>query len=136
MPAVWPHDCRMREQVIVLVAAFNEAGEMLLLKRPEDVHCGGLWSFPGGKVEPGETPLAAALRELAEETGLAGTGWRCLGEHEHAYPDRRLHFHLFACRVDDAPAQAESPWRWASLRRARTLPMPEANKYLLHFLQP
>ncbi len=125
----------MQEQIIALVAAFNEAGEMLLLKRPEDVHCGGLWSFPGGKVEPGEAPLDAARRELAEETGLAGTGWRSLGECGHAYPDRRLHFHLFACRVDGAPAQAESPWRWASLRRARTLPMPEANRAILELLR-
>ena len=135
MPAVWPHDCRMREQVIALVAAFNEAGEMLLLKRPEDVHCGGLWSFPGGKVEPGETPLAAARRELAEETGLAGAEWRSLGEREHAYPDRGLHFHFFACRVDAAPTQAESPWRWASLLQAQTLPMPEANRAILELLR-
>ncbi len=130
-----PSTPSIEPEPIALVAAFNEAGEMLLLKRPEEAHCGGLWSFPGGKVEPGETPLAAARRELVEETGLAGTGWRCLGEHEHAYPDRRLHFHLFACRVDGAPAQAESPWRWASLRRARTLPMPEANRAILELLR-
>ena len=51
----------MDNQVIALVAAFNVNKELLLLKRPDHAHCGGLWSFPGGKVEAGETPLHAAV---------------------------------------------------------------------------
>jgi len=122
------------EQTIALVVAFGPDNRFLLLKRPEGVHQGGLWSLPGGKVEANETPFAAARRELAEETGLKGQDWRLLAEHEHAYPDRTLRFHLFACRVPGAPVRAESPWRWAGLAEARALPMPEANRALLRLI--
>jgi len=121
-------------QRIALVAAFGPDNRLLLLKRPKDVHQGGLWSLPGGKVEASETPLAAAQRELAEETGLQGDDWRLLGTHEHAYPDRSLRLYLFACRISSAPTQAESPWRWAELAEARALPMPAANQALLHLI--
>ncbi len=111
---------------------FNPAGEVLLLKRPEGVHCGGLWSFPGGKIEAGETPLAAARRELAEETGLAGTDWRLLGEHEYRYPDRALHFHLFACHgACSGELNSSGKYTWAPVMALKNYPMPTANRTLL-----
>jgi 8-oxo-dGTP diphosphatase len=125
----------MSAQVIALVAAFNEQREMLLLKRPNDAHCGGKWSLPGGKVEGEEMPLDTAVRELAEETGLAGKYWRHLGKASHRYPDRELHFLLFVCICPDlAGFRPESEAAWVSLAELEHYPMPEANAKLLPLL--
>jgi len=125
----------MNEQVIALIAAFNSKGEILLLKRPDDVHCGGLWSFPGGKIKTIESPLEAAARELKEETGLYGTNWRQLGESTHAYPDRNLHFQFFVCTCRDTSSlRAESEHRWVNLHNLHRYPMPEANAGLTPML--
>jgi mutator protein MutT len=119
-------------QVISLVAAFDAEGRVLLLQRPGHVHCGGLWSFPGGKVEKGETPLDAAQRELLEETGLSGHGWRTLGDHRHAYPDRTLHFHLFGCYCSRPDTlHSTETYAWVPANRLDEYSMPEANRALL-----
>ncbi len=122
----------MQSQSIALIATTNEPGEILLIKRPEDVHCCGLWSFPGGKVEMGETPIDAARRELLEETELTGKNWRPLGEYQHDYPDRTLHFHLFACDCNDPDMlHSAEAYAWIPVNRLDEYPMPEANRALL-----
>jgi 8-oxo-dGTP diphosphatase len=125
----------MNTRVIALVAAFNNNGELLLLKRPDDTHCGGLWSFPGGKVEAGETPLNASVRELKEETGLSGTLWRHLGKGSHSYPDQTLSFLFFVCHCPDiSELSSESTHVWCKLDELEKFPMPEANTELLPML--
>ncbi|HKI61627.1 MAG TPA: NUDIX domain-containing protein [Mariprofundaceae bacterium] len=125
----------MNEQTIALIAAFNSKGKLLLLKRPDSIHCGGLWSFPGGKPQARETPLQTAVRELEEETGLSGTSWRQLGESTYEYPDRTLHFHLFACLCADiSTLHCESEHRWAHLQDMHRYPMPDANAGLIPML--
>ncbi|MDQ7011469.1 MAG: (deoxy)nucleoside triphosphate pyrophosphohydrolase [Mariprofundaceae bacterium] len=125
----------MNSQVIALVAAFNRNGELLLLKRPDDVHQGGLWSFPGGKVEADERPLQAAVRELKEETGLTGHHWRHLGKASHTYPDRSLHFLMFICTCPDvAGLSAGLPHAWVRPAQLDDYPMPEANRKLMPLL--
>ncbi|MDQ6958894.1 MAG: (deoxy)nucleoside triphosphate pyrophosphohydrolase [Mariprofundaceae bacterium] len=122
----------MSIQAISLIAACNSNGELLLLKRPDDVHCGSLWSFPGGKVEAGETPLDAAKRELVEETGLSGQNWHSLGEYQHVYPDRTLHFHLFGCDGCDSDAlNSDEAHAWVPANKLGEYPMPEANQAML-----
>lgn len=122
-------------QHIALVAAFNDAGEVLLLKRPTGVHQGGLWSFPGGKVEPGETPLDAARRELAEETGLSGRQWSQLGTTEHAYASCHLHFHVFACHAQGIGIMhCETAHAWVHPNAFDRYPMPAANRKILPML--
>jgi len=123
------------EQVIALIAACNHDDEVLLLKRHADVHCPDVWSFPGGKVEPDEMPLQAAVRELKEETHIKGKDWRHIGKHTHAYPDRTLHFLFFFCRYSAKDhIQTESAYQWYKIKRLQTLSMPEANQPLIEML--
>ena len=65
-------------------------GHVLIAKRPLDKHQGGLWEFPGGKVEEGETAEAALARELAEELGIAVIAARPLIQVRHDYPDKQV----------------------------------------------
>jgi len=118
----------MISQTIVLIAPFDDKGNVLLLRRDDGKHCGGLWSFPGGKVEAGEQPQAAAMRELKEETGLNATEWQRLCNQSFEYPDRRLHFELFSCVCNDlSPLDTESPHVWTSIDTLTDYPMPDAN---------
>lgn len=123
------------DQSIALVALFDGNGHVLLLKRDAHQHCGGLWSFPGGKVEAGESPEQAARRELQEETGLSACDWRRLGEHCFSYADRTLHFTLFRCQCRDTNAlQTESTHLWVRSDQLNDYPMPEANGTLVQML--
>jgi len=101
---------------------------VLLLKRDEGQHCGGLWSFPGGKVEAGEAVQCAAIRELKEETLLDGTAWQLLCDQDFEYPDRILHIHLFRCLCSDLrELKTESTYVWSRLGDLSSYPMPAAN---------
>jgi mutator protein MutT len=129
------HPQQALTQSIALVAPVNSEGQILLLKRDDAQHCGGLWSFPGGKIKAGEKPEVAAKRELKEETGLTGSNWKYMGTHSHAYPDRLLHFYLFSCACDTATAmETASAYIWARECELTDYPMPDANYELISML--
>lgn len=89
---------------IILVAAaalINESGEVFIAQRPEGKSMAGLWEFPGGKVEEGETPEFALMRELEEELGIETRPccYHPIAFASHSYDDFHLLMPLFACRT-------------------------------------
>jgi len=127
---------------IVLVAAaalVDRDGRVLLAQRPEGKSMAGLWEFPGGKVEPGESPETALIRELHEELGI-DTWASCLAPltfASHAYEDFHLLMPLFVCRKwEGIPASREGQaLAWAAPARLRDYPMPPADIPLIPILR-
>lgn len=117
-------------------------GRVLVGRRPEGAHLAGLWEFPGGKVEPGETPAAAARRELAEETGLVSATVEPLVVLVHDYPDRSVRLHAFVARVPHDAVRtfsrgpsAAHDWTWVEPAQLEALAMPAANAVILQALR-
>jgi 8-oxo-dGTP diphosphatase len=125
--------------LVSAVALIDRDGRVLLAQRPEGKSMAGLWEFPGGKVEPGETPEAALIRELHEELGLE-TWQSCLAPltfASHAYPDFHLLMPLFACRKwSGAPQSREGQaLKWVHAADLRDYPMPPADLPLIPILR-
>jgi len=130
------------ELPIVLVAAValvDADGRVLLAERPAGKSMAGLWEFPGGKVNAGETPEAALIRELAEELGIDVTA-SCLAPFtfaSHTYPDFHLLMPLYVCRKwSGAPAARERQrLAWVRAARLADYPMPPADEPLIALLR-
>jgi 8-oxo-dGTP diphosphatase len=127
---------------IVLVAAvalIDPDGRVLLAERPAGKHLAGLWEFPGGKVQPGETPEAALIRELAEELGI-NVSASCLAPFtfaSHAYPEFHLLMPLYVCRKWSGIVVPREEQRLAWVRPARLgdYAMPPADQPLVAMLR-
>jgi len=125
--------------LVSAVALIDGEGRILLAQRPEGKSMAGLWEFPGGKVEQGETPEAALVRELHEELGIE-TWDSCLAPltfASHSYPDFHLLMPLFACRKWEGIAQAKEgqTLAWVRSRDLRDYPMPPADLPLIPILR-
>jgi 8-oxo-dGTP diphosphatase len=96
----------MRERKLVVAALVREQGRILMSRRRPDQAMPNLWEFPGGKVEPGEHPETALVRELREEVGC---GIEVAGIHEvvfHSYPEFDLYMLVYASRIVDGRPRA------------------------------
>jgi 8-oxo-dGTP diphosphatase len=125
--------------LVSAVALIDVDGRVLLAQRPAGKSMAGLWEFPGGKVEPGETPEAALIRELDEELGIA-THSSCLAPltfASHAYDDFHLLMPLFACRrwQGIATPREGQALAWARAQDLKTYPMPPADIPLIPILR-
>ncbi len=126
---------------LLLVAAcalVDTDGRVLLAQRPEGKQLAGLWEFPGGKVEPGETPEQCVIRELQEEIGIE-TDIPCLAPltfASHSYDDFHLLMPLFICRRFRGIAQPKEgqALKWVRPKQMRDYPMPPADAPLVQFL--
>ena len=129
----------MKMVLVSAVALIDAEGRVLLAQRPEGKAMAGLWEFPGGKVEPGETPEAALIRELHEELGI-DTWQSCLAPltfASHSYDDFHLLMPLFACRKwQGIPKPREGQTlAWAKPDTLRRYPMPAADLPLIPILR-
>ncbi len=104
-------------------------GKLLITRRPADGLLGGLWEFPGGKLRPGETPDAACIRELKEETGLDVRVVAPLAHVRHAYTHFRIRLHVFICERQGGNLRLKGPvdFRWVRPDELDQFPFPRAN---------
>ncbi|MFV0384546.1 (deoxy)nucleoside triphosphate pyrophosphohydrolase [Paracoccus sp. (in: a-proteobacteria)] len=129
----------MKTVLVAAVALIDPDGRVLLAQRPEGKPMAGLWEFPGGKVEQGETPEAALIRELHEELGI-DTWQSCLAPltfASHSYDDFHLLMPLYACRKWNGivhPREGQT-LSWVRPRELRGYPMPAADIPLIPVLQ-
>ena len=129
----------MKTVLVSAVALIDIDGRVLLAQRPPGKSMAGLWEFPGGKVEPGETPEHALIRELEEELGI-NTWQSCLAPltfASHSYVDFHLLMPLFACRKWEGtphPKEGQS-LKWVHARDLRNYPMPPADIPLIPILR-
>ncbi len=117
--------------MIVVVAAVcrRDDGRILVARRPDNKHLGGLWEFPGGKVEPEEDPVAALARELGEEIGVRLVHAAPWTFARHAYSDRTLLLLFYSAVIEGDPQPLEdNPVRWVTPAELAELPVPEADQ--------
>lgn len=129
----------MKLLLVAAAALIDPDGRVLLAQRPPGKSLAGLWEFPGGKVEPGESPEACLIRELHEELGI-DTWASCLAPltfASHAYEEFHLLMPLFACRKWQGIAQSREgqALQWVRARDLSSYDMPPADKPLIPILR-
>ncbi|GLR48933.1 8-oxo-dGTP diphosphatase MutT [Shinella yambaruensis] len=132
-------ETKPRRILLVAACALVDAdGRILLARRPEGKSLAGLWEFPGGKVEQGETPEETLIRELDEELGIR-TKVACLAPltfASHTYDDFHLLMPLYICRRFEGTAHGREGQaiKWVRSKALRDYPMPPADEPLIPFL--
>lgn len=125
--------------IVVAAALVDRDGRLLVQQRPEGLSMAGLWEFPGGKLEPGETPEQALIRELAEELAI-DVDHACLAPAcfaSEALGEKHLLLLLYVCRKwrGTPVAQHASALRWVRPVELHALDMPPADKPLIGLLE-
>ena len=129
----------MKIVLVSAVALVDMDGRILIAKRPDGKAMAGLWEFPGGKVEPGETPEQALVRELSEELGI--TTWNsCLAPltfASYAYDQFHLLMPLFVCRKWEGVVlpKENQELKWVYSKELKNYPMPPADIPLIPILR-
>jgi len=126
----------MRSRLLVVAALVRNANAVLLSQRRADQSFPLSWEFPGGKIEPGESPEFALVREIQEELGCTVKVGQVVDVVFHAYADFDLYMLLYACEVvDGVPHPVEvAAVSWVPLDQMLTLPMPPADLPLVQRL--
>jgi 8-oxo-dGTP diphosphatase len=125
--------------LVAAVALVDSDGRVLIAQRPEGKQLAGLWEFPGGKVEPGETPEVALIRELKEELGIE-VAQACLAPFvftTHSYESFNLLMPLWLCRRWSGVVQAHEhqALAWVKPNKLSDYPMPPADEPLVAYLR-
>jgi 8-oxo-dGTP diphosphatase len=125
----------MKLLLVVACALVDADNRVLIAQRPEGKSLAGLWEFPGGKLDPGERPEPALIRELKEELGI-DVKEACLAPltfASHAYPDFHLLMPLYVCRRWDGAVMSREgqALKWVRAGKLRDWPMPPADEPLI-----
>lgn len=130
-----------RVKVVAAVIVGEHRGfpqHILISRRADHLHQGGLWEFPGGKIDGDETPHAALLRELKEELNMVVTKASPLMQITHDYPDKKVSLDIWTVtEFNGLPVGVEGQEiRWVSLQDLPNFEFPEANQAILGQLSP
>ena len=122
------------EETAIAVAVVEQDDHLLIGPRPAGVPLAGCWEFPGGKIQPGETPAQAAVRECQEETGLQVRALGSYLTHVQHYEHGCLRLHFIRCQpIDDRPTAAQ-PFVWVPRSALSQYTFPAGNRRLLERL--
>jgi 8-oxo-dGTP diphosphatase len=121
----------------VAAALVFRGGKLLITQRYADAHLGGLWEFPGGKREPGETFEACLARELSEELGIEVAVGQLVESLTHVYPEKTVHLCFFQCRLlaHEPQPLGCAALRWIGVAELKDYAFPAADARLLERLQ-
>lgn len=127
----------MKRIDVAVAIISNEDGEYLVSRRLEHQHLGGLWEFPGGKLESGETVDQALVREIHEELGLQISASESLMVIEHDYPEKQvcLHVHKVSEYKGEPEGREGQALKWLASGQFIEQEFPEANRAIIRKLQ-
>lgn len=125
----------MPDTIVVTAAVVERDERYLVTRRLRGTHLEGMWEFPGGKCEAGETHVACLEREILEELGCAAQVGEKLLTVAHDYNDRSVELHFFSCEMtgDPAPLLGQEI-RWVNRAELRGLDFPPADADLIRLL--
>ena len=119
----------------VSTCIIGKKNKLLILQRPIDKMLGGLWEFPGGKIEKNESQENAAIREVFEETNLSINKPQYIGEVKHQYSHFKVHISLFLIHIDsDKQLQTRQDYKWVTREELDSFAIPKANYKMLEIL--
>jgi 8-oxo-dGTP diphosphatase len=125
---------------VVVGLIFNSHNQLLIAKRPDHLHQGGLWEFPGGKVEANESAYIALIREFKEEVGIVVKQADLFMEIYHQYADKNVFLDIWLCRHFDYDGGGEivglegQEVKWVALAHLKKYSFPEANQKIINKL--
>jgi mutator protein MutT len=127
----------IRNLIEVSAALIFHHGKLLIAQRHAAVHLGGLWEFPGGKREPGETFEACLIREIREELGVEISVGKLFEEITHAYPGKSVRLKFFVCKLLSGEPQPLgcAALRWVDKTELADFKFPAADERLLEKLK-
>jgi len=124
------------EAIEVVAAVIERDGKLLITRRPEGSHLSGLWEFPGGKPQPGETFEQALRREIDEELGAEVSVGERIETIEWQYPDKRVRLVFFRCDVRGEPRPLEGQeMAWVTPAELARYEFPPADAALIQRLR-
>jgi len=124
------------KMIVVTAAIIRRDGRYLVTRRQPGAHLAGVWEFPGGKADDGESLTACMARELDEELGIKATVGAEVFTITHDYPDRRVELHFFECRTADDPSPLlGQEMRWVAKDELVDLDFPPADAELIRILR-
>ncbi len=128
----------MKSIHVVAAIIWDESKEQLLIsKRPDHLHKGGCWEFPGGKVEGRETETDALQRELLEELNIQFDSCQFFKKVKFSYPEKNVEldfYHVYGAGNSDVQANEGQIWRWIPVQKLIEYHFPEANQPVVEAL--